>query len=150
MFGQTFADFPRQIQAGEIRIFLFQFLDDAKALLVVLETAVAFHQPVEHGFALVAERRMAEVVRERDGLGEVGVQLQCAGDVARDGGDLIVCVSRVRRWSPVPLRKTCVLYSSRRNAREWMTRSRSRWYCVRQSGGGSGCLRPRVSPLNCA
>ena len=30
----------------------------------------------------------------------------------------IVCVSRVRKWSPVPLRKTCVLYSRRRKARE--------------------------------
>ena len=30
----------------------------------------------------------------------------------------IECVRRVRKWSPVPLRKTCVLYSKRRNARE--------------------------------
>ena len=43
----------------------------------------------------------------------------------------MVCVSRVRRWSPVPLRKTWVLYSSRRKAREWMTRARSRWKGVR-------------------
>ena len=43
----------------------------------------------------------------------------------------MVWVSRVRRWSPVPLRNTCVLYSSRRKAREWMTRARSRWNSVR-------------------
>ncbi len=42
---------------------------------------------VQNGFALVAERRMAEVVRERDGFGEVGVQPQRAGEVAGDGGD---------------------------------------------------------------
>ena len=30
---------------------------------------------------------MAEVVRERDGFGEVGVEAQRAGEVARDGGD---------------------------------------------------------------
>ena len=30
---------------------------------------------------------MAEVMRERDGFGQVLVQLQRAGDVARDGGD---------------------------------------------------------------
>ena len=48
---------------------------------------------VQNGFALVAERRMAEVVRERDGLGEIGVQPQRAGDVARDGGDF----NRVRQ-----------------------------------------------------
>ena len=30
---------------------------------------------------------MAEVMRERDALGEVGVEPQGAGDIARDGGD---------------------------------------------------------------
>ncbi len=30
---------------------------------------------------------MAEVMRERDGLGQIGVQPERAGDVARDGGD---------------------------------------------------------------
>ena len=93
MLGQAFAHFPRQIQAGKIRIFLLQFLDDAQAVAVVLEAAVAFHQARQHRFALVAERRMAEVVRQRDGFGQVGVQPQRAGDVARDGGDF----NRVRQ-----------------------------------------------------
>jgi hypothetical protein len=45
------------------------------------------HQPVQHGFALVAEGRMAEVMRERDGFRQILVQFQRAGDVARHGGD---------------------------------------------------------------
>jgi hypothetical protein len=87
MLGQTFADFPGQIQAGKIRIFLFQFLDNAKAVPVVLETTMPFHQAREHRFARVPERRMTEVVRERNSLGQTLVQPQRAGDVARDGGD---------------------------------------------------------------
>ena len=87
VFRQTFEHLPRKIQAGEVWIFLFQFLDDAEAVAVVLESAVAAHELVQDGLALVAERRMAEIVGERDGLGEIGVQPERAGDVARDGGD---------------------------------------------------------------
>src|SRR5208282_6558723 len=65
----------------------FQFLDDAKAVPVVLETAMTFHQARENRFALVAERRMTEVMRERNGFSQIPVQPQRAGDVARDGGD---------------------------------------------------------------
>ena len=88
MFDQTFADFPRQVQAGEIRVFLLQFLDDAETLPVMLETAVGFHQAIQHGFALVTKGRMAEIVRQRNRLRQVPVQAQGAGEVARDGGDL--------------------------------------------------------------
>ncbi len=45
------------------------------------------HQARENGFALVAKRRMAEVVRKGDGFRQIGVQLERAGDVARDGRD---------------------------------------------------------------
>ena len=84
---RPFAHFPGQVQAGKAGIFLLQFLDDAQALAVVLEAAVAAHQPVQHRLALVAEGRMAEVVRQRDGFGQVLVQAQGARDVAGDGGD---------------------------------------------------------------
>ena len=73
MLGQTFADFPLQIQDGEIRIFLLKLLDDAEAVLIVFEAAVTFHQSRKNGFAFVAERRVAEVVRERDGFRQIGI-----------------------------------------------------------------------------
>ena len=70
---QALAHFPREVQAGEAGILLLQFLDDAQAVAVVLEATVTAHQLVERHLALVPERRMAEVVGERDGLGEVFV-----------------------------------------------------------------------------
>src|SRR5438105_1943437 len=45
---------------------------------------------------------------------------------------------------------TCVLCFSRRNALQWMIRSRSRWYSVRMSDGGSARTRPRLSKLRAA
>ena len=43
---------------------------------------------VERDLAVVAERRVAHVVRERGGLGEVGVAAERVGEVAGDLGDL--------------------------------------------------------------
>ena len=57
----------------------------------------------------------------------------------------IVWVRRVTKWSPSGLRKTWVLCLSRRNALEWMIRSRSRSKAVRNSSGSSGRSRPRLA-----
>lgn len=88
MLDEAFADFPTEIQAGEIGIFLFEFLNDAKTVAIVLEAAVFSHEFVQNSFALVAEGRMAEVMGEGDGFGEVFVELERAGDVPRNGGNL--------------------------------------------------------------
>lgn len=87
MFDEAFAAFPGEIEAGEGGVFLFEFFDDAEALLIVLETAVIFHEPVENHFAFVTERGVAEVMGESDGFGEIFVQLEGAGDIAGDGSD---------------------------------------------------------------
>ena len=47
----------------------------------------SFIKPVEHGFAFVAERRMAEVMRQGNRFGQVFIELQRAGDVPRNRGD---------------------------------------------------------------
>ncbi len=57
---------------------LFQGVDHAQALQVVLEAAVRLHALIEHVLAHVAERRMAQVMRERDGFDQVFVQAQVA------------------------------------------------------------------------
>ena len=59
-----------------------------KALRVVVETAVARKRRIERAFAGVTERRMAEVVRQRQRLGEVLVEAERAGERAGDLGDL--------------------------------------------------------------
>ncbi len=46
-----------------------------------------FHQAVQNHLALVPEGRMPEVMRQGDGLGQVFIQHQRAGDVAGNGGD---------------------------------------------------------------
>ena len=55
---------------------------DLRRLLVVAKSRL--EQRIERCFARVPERRMAEVVPEPDRLGEILVQLQRAGDYARD------------------------------------------------------------------
>src|SRR5690606_10055326 len=57
-------------------------IDDAQALLVVAETAR--RQPVQDALARMAERRVAEIVTERDCLGELLVEPQHLGDAARN------------------------------------------------------------------
>src|SRR3990172_5724566 len=59
----------------------------------------------------------------------------------------MVWVRRGREWSPSWFTKTWVLYSRRRKAAEWMTRSRSRWKTERNGSSGSGNFLPRDSPL---
>src|SRR5256886_9890859 len=87
VLGQTLAHFPGKVQSGEAGIFLLQLLDHAQALAVVLKPAVVFHQLVQYHLAFVPERGVAEVVRQRDGLRQVFVELERSGDVAGDGGD---------------------------------------------------------------
>ena len=86
MFREAFQNFPRKIQAGKAGILFLQFLDDAETVEIVLKSAVAFHQAGKHHFALVTKRRMPEVVRERNGLGEIGVEAERAGNVPGTGG----------------------------------------------------------------
>jgi hypothetical protein len=69
---------------------------------------------------------MSQVVGQRDGLGQVLVERKARAMFRVITATSMVWVNRVRRWSPVPLRNTWVLYSNRRKARLWITRSRSR------------------------
>ena len=61
---------------------VLEHVDDAQALLVVVEAAG--HQRVDDPLAGVAERRVAEIVAERDRFGQLLVQPQHLGDRARD------------------------------------------------------------------
>lgn len=54
----------------------------------MVESAVPLHQTVQGAFPGVPERRVPEVVRERDGLREVLVQPEAPGDRPRDARHL--------------------------------------------------------------
>jgi hypothetical protein len=55
VFGEAFADFPGEVEAGERGIFLFEMFDDAEALAIMFESAVVEHEAVEDFLAFMAE-----------------------------------------------------------------------------------------------
>ena len=81
--GDAVADLPRQIQP---RAVVLEDVDDAQALLVVVEAAG--NELVDDALAGMTERRVAEIVAERDRLGQLLVEPQHLGDAARDLRDL--------------------------------------------------------------
>ena len=88
MFDDAFADFEGEIEAGEVEIAVFELLDDAQGVKVVVEAgAVGAHEFAELAFAGVAEGRMADIVDERESLGEFAVEAESGGNGARDLGD---------------------------------------------------------------
>src|SRR5688500_1549420 len=65
------ASLERQVQTAERRVAVLEVIDDAQRLQVVLEAPEVAHTFVERILAGVAERRVAEIVRETDRLDEV-------------------------------------------------------------------------------
>ena len=84
MLDQAFQRLPGEIEAVETGIAAFQLGDDAQRLRVVIEAAEPAQGCVERALAGVAERRMAEIVRQRQRLGEVLVEAERARQRAGD------------------------------------------------------------------
>ena len=74
MFQNTFTRFEREIQSVEVDVASFELVDHAQRLKVVLEAAVLAHAGVQRVLPGMSERRVAEVVREADGLDEVLIE----------------------------------------------------------------------------
>jgi hypothetical protein len=95
----SFAHVVRQIQPRLV-VALLETVHDADGLVVVLEAAglglALPEEPVEDVLPGVAERRMPEIVPDRDRLGQVLVQSQGPRDAPRDLRDL----ERVRQPRP--------------------------------------------------
>jgi hypothetical protein len=72
----AFPALEREVQPGEAGVSLFEFVHHAQRLQVVFEAAVLAHAGIERVLAGVPERRMPEVVRQADGLGECFVDPQ--------------------------------------------------------------------------
>ena len=93
MFPQALDHLERQVQARERRIIRLDEFDDAQALRVVVEAAAARHQAVQRFLARMPEGRVAEIVRQRDSLGQVLVERERPRDGPAHRGDL----DRVRK-----------------------------------------------------
>ena len=82
MVHDAVLDFHREVQPLAA---LFEELDNAQALLVVHEMA----RELRHRrLARMAERRVADIMAERDGFREVFIEPQCARNRARNLRDL--------------------------------------------------------------
>ena len=88
VLGEALERLVGQVQPVERGVAALQLGDDAQRLGVVVETAAAGHQRIEHFLAGMAEGGVAEIVRQRHRLGEILVELERAGDGAGELPDL--------------------------------------------------------------
>ena len=80
---------PRQGRLGEVEpveggVAALEFGHDPQGVAIVVEAAMLGHAGVERVLAGMPERRVAEIVAERDRFGEVVVEPQGPGERARD------------------------------------------------------------------
>ena len=88
MLDQALKGFPRQIQAIKIGVFPFQPGDDAKRLGVVIEAAKGGHELVELTLAGMAKRRVAKIVGQGQGFGEILIEAKGTGNGPCNLGNL--------------------------------------------------------------
>ena len=82
VFENAFASFEHEVQARKVGVLGFQLIDDAQGLQVVFEATVLAHAGVECVLPGMAERRMPEIVRQADRLGQRLVEPQRVGNRA--------------------------------------------------------------------
>src|ERR1035438_4587271 len=85
VLDDAFADFEGEVQAAEGGVALFEIFDDAEGVqIVVEEEAVLAHGGIEGLFSGMAEGRVADVVDQGKGFGEIDVEAEGSGDGAGD------------------------------------------------------------------
>ena len=139
-----------RLRPSNLQYFRSKPRDDAQALRVVIEAAEASHRLIERALAGMAERRMAEVVGERDRLGEILVEAQlraprCARSAPPRASASAACGSdRLReRGTPASCRS-----AGGRPSHEGCGRGRAERGCgsctpFRHAGARGSALRPR-------
>ena len=80
---------PREIQPRKRRIARFQFLGDRQGIPIVRKAAVLTQALVERVLAGMAIGRVADIVKQGQGLDQVLIEPQGPADGARDRGDLV-------------------------------------------------------------
>ncbi len=87
-----------RLSPGEIQVALFELLDDAQRLQIVIETvAVGAQKIVKLALAGVPERRMPDVMHQRERFGEIGVEASAPATVRAICATSMVCVRRLRK-----------------------------------------------------
>ena len=84
VFDDSFAGFEAEIQSFERRVTLFEQIDDAQTLQVMFKAATIAHATMQRLLSGVAEGRVSEIMRQRDGFDQIFVQPQRPGDTATD------------------------------------------------------------------
>ena len=75
----AFTGFKAQVEAIELGVTLLQTIHHPQALQVVLKPTIGRHALVQSVLPRMAKRRVAQVVRQGNGLNQVLMQTQCAG-----------------------------------------------------------------------
>lgn len=84
MFQNAIERFKREIESIVCDIAIFEQHDRSQRLNIVVETAIGLHGLVERPLPGMAKGRVAEIVRERDGLGQILIEAQSARDRTRN------------------------------------------------------------------
>ncbi len=84
VLDHSFQGLPGQVQPVPFRIAALELGHHPEGLDVVVEPAIGLHEHLQLILAGMTERGMAQVVGERDGLGEINVQAERRGQGPRD------------------------------------------------------------------
>ena len=103
MLDDALAYFEGQVQAGKAGIAALERFDDPQGVKIMIEAiAKAAHLAIQLVFAGVRERRMADVVAQRQSFGESSLRSSAAATVRAICATSMVWVSRLRKWSEMP------------------------------------------------
>ena len=87
VFDQPLQSLPRQIEPVVVGVALLQTGDDAQRLRIMVEAAEGLHDLLQRILARMAEGRVAQIMRQRQSLRQILVEVQRAGDGAGDLAD---------------------------------------------------------------
>ena len=89
VLDDALAHLEGQVETAELGVAKLEVFDDAQRLQVVVEElAVTLHAGIEGALSGVPERRMPDVMHQRQGLDEIDVQVERSGDGAGNLRDL--------------------------------------------------------------
>ena len=84
MLEDAFTHLEGQVEPVEFGVALLQVIDHAQRLQVVFKAAEIAHAFVERILPGMAERRVTEIVRQRDGFHQILMQIERTRDTATD------------------------------------------------------------------